>query len=81
MREQDTAVPDWFDPQGGEPFDPDLATITDYVGRALSPAEMLAVEERLATDFAFFKNVAPLLEGILAWHAYGSATANPPDAS
>jgi hypothetical protein len=80
MTEPPAYVPDWFVSENGEPFDPDFALICDYLARALDPAEKLAVEERLATDIAFYRHVAPMLRGRLAWEVYHRSRENLPDA-
>ncbi len=55
------------DPDDGErPIDPDLALISAYLARELSPMQVLALEERLATDAEFRAAMQPLLD---AWAA------------
>ena len=44
------------------PIDADIMLITDYLTRDLAEAQMRAVEERLATDFAFYRRVAPVIK-------------------
>src|SRR5688500_14183266 len=51
---------------GDRPIDPDLALVSAYLARELSPMQVLALEERLATDAAFRAAVQPLLD---AWAA------------
>src|SRR3712207_4351549 len=51
---------------GDRPIDPDLALVSAYLARELSPMQVLALEERLATDAAFRASVQPLLD---AWAA------------
>lgn len=51
---------------GGRAIDPDLALISAYLARELSPMQVLAVEERLATDAAFRAAMQPLID---AWAA------------
>jgi hypothetical protein len=54
-------------PDDGEgPVDEDLAIITAYLARELSPMQVLAVEERLITDADFRAAVQPLID---AWSA------------
>jgi hypothetical protein len=50
------------DDEARGPVDPDIALITDYLARALSPEEAAAVEHRLKTDIAFYKKVAPVVK-------------------
>jgi hypothetical protein len=55
------------DPDDGEgPIDPDLALVSAYLARELSPMQVLALEERLATDSALRERVQPLID---AWSA------------
>lgn len=55
------------DPDDGDrPIDPDLALVSAYLARELSPMQVLALEERLATDAQFRTRVQPLLD---AWAA------------
>ena len=55
------------DPDDGDrPIDPDLALISAYLARELSPMQVLALEERLATDAEFRAAMQPLLD---AWAA------------
>ena len=55
------------DPDDGErPIDPDVALVSAYLAHELSPIQVLALEERLATDAAFRSAMQPLLD---AWAA------------
>lgn len=47
--------------QRREPIDEDIMLFTEYLSRALRPAEQHAVEQRLRDDEAFFEKVAPLI--------------------
>jgi hypothetical protein len=49
------------DQSGDDPVDADIALITAYLARELSPVQVVAVEERLATDAAFRRKVSPIL--------------------
>jgi len=51
---------------GNEPIDPDVALVTAYLARELSPMQVIALEERLATDDAFRAEMQPLID---AWAA------------
>jgi hypothetical protein len=53
-----------FDQSGDDPVDADVALITAYLARELSPVQIVAVEERLASDAAFLKKVGPIVD---AW--------------
>jgi hypothetical protein len=53
-----------FDQSSDDPVDADIALISAYLARELSPVQIVAVEERLASDTAFRKKVAPILD---AW--------------
>jgi hypothetical protein len=53
-----------FDQSSDDPVDPDIALITAYLARELSPVQIVAVEDRLASDAAFLKKVGPILD---AW--------------
>jgi hypothetical protein len=53
-----------FDQSSDDPVDADIALITAYLARELSPVQIVAVEERLASDAAFLKKVGPILD---AW--------------
>lgn len=57
---RDTQHPE-IERDGEEPIDPDIALISDYLSRDLTPAERTAVEQRLATDFDFYMKVSPLI--------------------
>ena len=52
------------DQSGDDPVDADIALITAYLARELSPVQIVAVEDRLASDKAFREKVNPILE---AW--------------
>lgn len=52
------------DQSGDDPVDADIALITAYLARELSPVQIVAVEDRLASDKAFRDKVNPILE---AW--------------
>ena len=52
------------DQAGDDPVDADVALITAYLARELSPVQIVAVEDRLASDAAFREKVKPILE---AW--------------
>jgi hypothetical protein len=52
------------DQAGHDPVDADIALITAYLARELSPVQIVAVEERLANDSAFRMKCNPILE---AW--------------
>ena len=55
------------DPDDGDrPIDPDLALMSAYIARELSPMQVLALEERLTTDASFRAAMQPLLD---AWAA------------
>ena len=55
------------DPDDGDrPIDPDLALVSAYLARELSPMQVLALEERLATDAHFRERMQPLFD---AWAA------------
>ncbi len=49
---------------GGPPVDADVALITAYLARELSLAQIVAVEERLASDTPFRNAVTPIID---AW--------------
>jgi hypothetical protein len=51
---------------GNEPIDPDVALVTAYLARELSPMQVIALEERLATDSDFRSEMQPLID---AWAA------------
>jgi hypothetical protein len=51
---------------GNDPIDPDVALVTAYLARELSPMQVLALEERLATDTTFRAEMQPLID---AWSA------------
>ena len=53
-----------FDQSSDDPVDADIALITAYLARELSPVQIVAVEERLASDAAFRTKVGPILD---AW--------------
>jgi hypothetical protein len=53
-----------FDQSSDDPVDADIALISAYLARELSPVQIVAVEDRLASDIAFRKKVAPILD---AW--------------
>jgi hypothetical protein len=51
------------DPNDGDrPIDPDLALVSAYLARELSPMQVLAFEERLATDPEFRAAMQPLFD-------------------
>ena len=52
------------DSGGADAIDADIALITAYLARELSPVQIVAVEDRLASDQAFRDKVNPILE---AW--------------
>jgi hypothetical protein len=52
------------DTGGADGMDADIALITAYLARELSPVQIVAVEDRLANDSAFRAKVNPILE---AW--------------
>ena len=52
--------------EGNEPIDPDIALVTAYLARELSPLQVLALEERLAADPEFRAEMQPLID---AWAA------------
>jgi hypothetical protein len=52
------------DQDDGDPVDADVALITAYLARELSLVQVVAVEERLASDRAFREKVAPIID---AW--------------
>ena len=52
------------DAPGDDAIDADIALITAYIARELSPVQIVAVEDRLAKDTAFLAKVRPILE---AW--------------
>ena len=55
------------DPHDGNgSVDPDIALVTAYLARELSPIQVLAFEERLATDAEFRSEMQPLID---AWAA------------
>ena len=55
------------DPSDGhDAIDPDIALVTAYLARELSPMQVLALEERLATDAEFRAEMQPLID---AWAA------------
>src|SRR4051812_15890830 len=70
-----------FDAADGDgPLDPDIALLTAYLARELSPMQVLALEERLATDTALRAKAQPLFD---AWAAPigslgGEARLSPP---
>jgi len=47
---------------GNEPIDPDIALVTAYLARELSPMQVIALEERLATDAEFRAQMQPLID-------------------
>ena len=53
-----------FPDQAGDDIDADIALISAYLARELSPVQIVAVEDRLAKDAAFRDKVNPILE---AW--------------
>jgi hypothetical protein len=53
-----------FDQSSDDPVDADIALITAYLARELSPVQIVAVEDRLVSDAAFRKKVSPILD---AW--------------
>jgi hypothetical protein len=62
MNSNDRGNPGREDEDERGPVDADIALITDYLARALSPEESAAVEHRLKTDIAFYKKVAPVVK-------------------
>ena len=51
------------DPDDGDsPIDPDVALVSAYLARELSPMQVLALEERLATDAGFRASMQPLID-------------------
>jgi hypothetical protein len=52
------------DSGGADAIDADIALITAYLARELSPVQIVAVEDRLTNDPAFRKKVNPILQ---AW--------------
>jgi anti-sigma-K factor RskA len=53
-----------FASAGGSELDADIAIMTAYLARELSPVQRAAVERRLASDSAFAKTVGPIID---AW--------------
>src|SRR5690349_21590021 len=64
-----------FDQSSDDPVDADIALITAYLARELSPVQIVAVEERLASDAAFRKKVGPILDAWVLPPALGAVHA------
>ncbi len=60
------------DSAGGPAIDADIALITAYLARELSLVQIVAVEERLATDAAFRAKVRPIIEAWLVPTSFGA---------
>ncbi|HET9423881.1 MAG TPA: hypothetical protein VFO55_00810 [Gemmatimonadaceae bacterium] len=64
---------------GGRAIDPDIALISAYLARELSPMQVLAVEDRLANDAEFRAAMQPVID---AWAApVASLTGSAPRAA
>src|SRR5687767_333822 len=57
---------------GGSAIDPDIALITAYLARELSLVQIVAVEDRLATDAVFREKVRPVIDAWLIPRSFGS---------
>lgn len=64
-----------FDQSSADPVDPDVALVTAYLARELSPVQIVAVEDRLASDAAFLTKVKPILDAWVLPAALGAAHA------
>ena len=65
------------DQASGDPVDADIALITAYLARELSLVQIVAVEDRLATDRAFREKVAPIIEAWAMPTSLGMAVVGP----
>ncbi len=66
----------------GSAIDADIALIAAYLARELSLVQIVAIQERLATDRAFREKVQPIIEGLAvpgAWDSRAASSSRPWD--